>query len=271
MRKQFIILLVTGVLLIMGWTIVEYLLQSQIQYQYQQISSYPLIVYSWDGDLMTTLQKDLKQYGFIDSLVYKTSDQAAAETIQKYNLTGAEEILEQKTLPNVLVIYLHGSGLSRTQKLTVKDYLDKSPQKDRMMIEYQNDIWNSSFQHIDQFNQIRWIVLAFIALVIYLVFLLKRLHYEHHLARLKHYMQRNPEDQIEIHDHYWINSLILCVVPVAVSFILYEIFFYSDWLLYSLDWFFFLIQLAVVSAATLTAYPFVLKYQHEIPLQKEED
>jgi hypothetical protein len=271
MRKQFILLIVTGILLIMGWTIVEYFLQSQIQYQYQQISTYPLMVYSWDGDLMTKLKSDLKQYDFIDSLDYKTSEQAAAETIRKYNLGGAEEILQQKTLPNVMIIYIKGSSSARLHKLTLKDHLEKSPEINRMMIEYQNDIWNSTFQRIDQFRQIRWMILGFIGLVIYLVFLLKRLHYEHHLARIKHFMQKNPDEQIHVHDHFWINSALLNLVPIAFSFILYEVFYYSDWLLYSLDWYFFAIQLGVVSAATLTAYPFVLKYEHEVPSQKETD
>jgi len=271
MRKQFIILIVTGVLLIMGWTIVEYFLQSQIQYQYQQISTYPLMVYSWDEGLMTKLKSDLKQYDFIDSLVYRTSDQAANEMIQKYNLAGADEILRQKTLPNVMIIYIKGSNAARQQKLILKDYLEKSPNIDRMMIEYQNDIWNSTFQRIDQFRQIRWMILGFIGLVIYLVFLLKRLHYEHHLARIKHFLQKNPDEQIHVQDNFWINSALLSLLPIAFSFILYEVFYYSDWLLYSLDWYFFIIQLGVVAAATLTAYPFVLKYEHEVPSQKETD
>ncbi len=271
MKKQFIILIVTGVLLIMGWTIVEYLLQSQIQYQYQQISTYPLMVYSWDEELMVTLQTDLRQYDFIDSLEFKTSDEAATEIIRKYNLDGADEILQQKTLPNLLIVYIKGNAAARMHKLTLKDYLENSPQKGRMMIEYQNDVWDSTFRRIDQFNQIRWIVLCFIALVIFLVFLLKRMHYEHHLARIKHFMLKNPNEQIHVHEHFWINSLILCVAPVALSLVLYEIFYYSDWLLYSIAWYFFFIQLAVVSAATLAAYPFMLKYEHEIPSAKDDD
>lgn len=269
MRNQFIILIVTGILLILGWTIVEYFIQSQIQYQYQQVSTYPLMVYSWDEDLMSTLKGDLKKYDFIDSLVFKTSDQAADEIIQKYGLAGADEILQQKTLPNLLIIYIKGSAKARLHKLTIKDYLEKSPSKDRMMIEYQNDIWDHTFQRIDQFNQIRWIVLGFISLVIFLLFLLKRLHYEHHLARIKHYLQKNPDKQIHIHDRFWLNSILLNVLPIAFSVILYDIFYYSDWLIYSIEWYFFLIQFGVVSLATLAAYPIVMKYQHEIPSQKE--
>lgn len=270
MRKQFIILVITGVLLILGWTIVEYMLQSQIQYHYQQISTYPVMVYSWDEKLMTTLQTDMKQYNFVKEVVYKTSDQSAGEMIQKYGLTGVEEILQQKSLPNILIVYIKGDAHARMNKLILKEKLEKSPDKDRMMMEYQNDIWDTTFVRIDQFNQIRWIVMGFIGLVIMLVFLLKRMHYEHHLARIKHLIQTKQTDALRVHDHFWINSLLLTVLPVGISFVLYEVFFYNDWLLYSIDWYFFLIELGVVTAATLIAYPFVLKYQHEEPTVKEE-
>ncbi|MBM4399129.1 MAG: hypothetical protein FJ041_02210, partial [Candidatus Cloacimonetes bacterium] len=42
-----------------------------------------------------------------------------------------------------------------------------------------------------------------------------------------------------------------------------EMLYYNDWLLYSIDWYFFVIELGVVMAATLIAYPFVIRYKHE--------
>jgi cell division protein FtsX len=270
MRKQFIILVVTGVLLILGWTIVEYMLQSQIQYHYQQLSTYPVMVYSWDEKLMTDLQTEMKQYTFVKEVVYKTSEQSAGEMIQKYGLSGVEEILQQKSLPNILIVYIKGNAQARMNKLILKDKLEKSPDKDRMMTEFQNDIWDNTYARIEQFNQIRWIVMGFIGLVIMLVFLLKRMHYEHHLARIKHLIQTKQASDTRVHDHFWINSILLTLVPVGFSFILYEVLFYNDWLLYSIDWYFFLIELGVVTVATLIAYPFVLKYKHEEPMPKEE-
>ncbi len=271
MRKQFIILILTAVLLILGWTIVEYLMQSQIQYQYQQLSSYPLMVYSWDKKLMTEIQEDFKQYKFIEKIVYKTSAESADEMIKKYGLSGAEDILQERTLPDMMIIYLKGSSKARLQKLILKDKLDKNPQIDRMMIEYQNDIWDLSFKRIDQLNQIRWILIGFIGIVIYLVFLLKRLHYEHHLARIKHLIKTKQTEGKVLHDHFWGNSLVLWLTSIGISFFAYQFFYYNDMLLYSIDAYFFLIELAVVLAATFTAYPFVVKYSHELPSIKEEN
>ncbi|GEM_PF-1504263 len=270
MKKQFTLLVLTGILLILGWTIVEYLVQSQIQYQYQQLSTYPVLVYSWDVKLMQELQEELKQNDFIREMVYKTSEQSAIEMIQKYGLSGAEEILQERALPDMLLIYLKGDAHSRSYKIILKDKLDSHPAKDRLMTEYQNDIWNQTFRRIDQFNQIRWILIAFIGLVIFLVFLLKRLHYEHHLARFRHYLKAQPEAEINPADHFWGNTFLLCLLPVGISFVLYQIMYYSDWLLYEIDWYFFFIELAVVLLASLIAYPFVVKYKHEIPVPKEE-
>jgi len=263
MRKQFAILVLTGVLLILGWTIVEYLLQSQIQYQYQQLSTYPLMVYSWDEDLMKDLQTSFKDYDFVKEIVYKTSEQSAAEMIQKYGLTGAEEILRDKSLPNTMIVYLKGNAKARLNKLIIKDKLDNSPDMDKMMTEFQNDIWDLTYIRIDQLNQIRWIVMGFIGLVIMLVFLLKRLHYEHHLARIRHLIQTKQTGNVKVHDHFWLNTLLLTLLPVGLSFIIYEMLYYNDWLLYSIDWYFFVIELGVVMAATLIAYPFVIRYKHE--------
>lgn len=270
MRKQFIMLIVTAILLIMGWTIVEYLIQTQIQYQYKQISTYPVMVYSWDETVMDTLKVRLKQHDFIRNTVYKSSEQSASDMVEKYGLDDAEEILQDKALPDMLIIYLKGNAASRDNKLILKDMLDKYPDKERIMVEYQNDVWNYAFQRVDALNQVRWILIVFIALVIFLVFLLKRLHYEHHLARIRHLIQTRQKEGIKIHDHYWSNTLLLSLLPVLISFFLYQILYTSDWLIYSIGIGFFLIALVVTLAAALVAYPFVLKYKHEEPVKKEE-
>lgn len=269
MKKQFIVLVVTAVLLVLGWTIIEYLLQSQIQFQLRQLSTYPVMVYTWDVDLVNQLKADLLKQTYIKSTEFMTSEQAATDLIKKYNLAGAEEILETKTLPNVLIIYLKGDMAARKNKLLLKSVLESPTYQNRIMTELQTDIWTKTWQRIDQFRQGRWIVLGFLALVISLVFFFKRLHYEHRLARIRHLVHLSPVDEIMSHDRYWINSALLVLMPVALGAILYEIFYYTDWLLYSIDWYFFVIQAGVLSAATLAAYPFEQKYRDEEPGHKD--
>jgi hypothetical protein len=270
MKKQFMLLIITGVLLIMGWTVVEYLLQSQIQYQYQQLSNVPVMIYSWDLKVMDSLKADLAKYDFIREIIYKAGDQSADELIQKYNLKGAEDILQEKALPDLMIIYLKGISKARANKLILKDYLDNRNDKNRMMVEYQDDIWNLTFTRIDQFSQVRWIVIAFLSLVIFIVFLLKRLHYEHHLARIMHLTQTRESGETELHDHFLGNSLLLAFVPAGISFFLYKIFYISDWLLYSIKGYFFLIQLLVILLATAVALPFVIRFKNEERIRREE-
>jgi hypothetical protein len=271
MKRQFIILTCTAILLIMGWTAVEYMLQSQIQYQLNQLSTYPVMIYTWDADLMTQIKASLSQYDFIKNTEYKDSETASSELIKKYGLQGAEEILEQKSLPNVLIIYLKGDMKSRANKLILKDLLENGSFKNQIMTEMQNDVWTKTWQRIDQFQQIRWIFLSFIALVIFLVFFFKRLHYEHRLARIMQLTHLNAVDEIRSHDRFWMNSLLLVPLPVLIGFFAYQILYYIDWLLFSIPWYFFLIQLAIVALATLAAYPFVIKYRHEEPIQRPHE
>ena len=270
MRKQFIILVVTAVLLVLGWTIVEYLMQSQLQYQYKQLSGYPVIIYSWEDSLLTTLQTKLMTFDYVKVVEYKTSEQATAELIQKYRLQGAEDILQEKTLPNVLIIYLKGSASARSDRFKLQDFLGKVTQQNRMMIEYQNNVWDNTMERIDQLIQIRWIMLGFLSLVISLVFFFKRIHYEHRMAHLRSLIKGKQMFVHPLADHFWLNSALLVLLPVFLSFVLYEIFYNSDLLLYSLDWYFFLIQLTVLTAATLIAYPFEVKYKLEQTPDKDE-
>jgi hypothetical protein len=270
MKKQFMLLIVTGILLVMGWTVVEYLLQSQIQYQYNQLSNVPVMIYSWDLKVMGSLKADLAKYGFIRETIYKNGDQSAEELIQKYSLKGAEDILREKALPDLMIIYLKGVSKARADKLILKDYLDNRQDKNRMMVEYQDDMWNQTFTRIDQLSQVRWIVIAFLSLVIFIVFLLKRLHYEHHLARIVHLTHAKDAAGAELHEHFLGNSLLLAFVPVGISFFLYKIFYISDWLMYSIKGYFFLIQLLVIGLATAVALPFVIRYQNEERIRREE-
>jgi hypothetical protein len=257
-------------LLILGWTVVEYMLQSQIQYQYQQLSTYPVMVYSWDREVMDSLKADIPKLDYIREIVYKTGEESALEMIKKYGLSGTEDILEDSALPDMMIIYLKGNAAARANKLILKERLEKSPERSKMMVEYQNDIWDISFKRIDQWNQIRWILIGFIGIVIFLVFLLKRLHYEHHLARIRHLVQTRQAEAGLIRDHFWGNTFLLCFLPVGISYLLYQVFYYSDWLLYGMKSYFFLIELGVILAASLVAYPFEVKYRHEEPPLKEE-
>lgn len=270
MRQQFLILILTAALLIMGWTIIEYLMQSQIQFHYKQLDSYPIMIYSWDDELVKALGDSIGKYDFVQEIVHKTSEESAEEMIKKYGLTGVEEILKDNTLPEMLIIYLKGSAEARKDKLVLKDMLDNHVEKERMMVEYQSDIWEITFTRIDQLVQIRWIVTAFLALVIFLIFLLKRLHYEHHLARILHLLNAGLDRDKQVSNSYWGNSFLLNVVPIVISYILYRIFYSSDWLIYSISFYFFILQLVVVYTASIVAFPFVVKYKHAEEASKAE-
>jgi len=271
MKHQLTVLIVTAILLVLGWTVIEYLLQSQIQYQYSQLSSYPILVYTWNDSLMEQVKLDLQQFDFVANQEIKSSEKAAQELIQKYNLQGVEDILEEKTLPNVLIVTMSGNSRSREQKLQLKDKLSAPPYKDKIMVEYQNDIWNKTFERIDQLNGIHWIVLSFLALVIYLVYVFKRLHYEHRHIRLQHLLKIGDLEAVRTGETFWSYSALLVFAPVTLAWLIYEVLSYSDVLQYDIPWYFFLIQIAVLAVASLTAYPFVQHYRREdSPTQEDE-
>jgi hypothetical protein len=263
MKQRFLVLLITGILLILGWTIIEYLLQGLIQYQYKQVVKYPVTVYSWDTELMKQLQSELLMHKFVEKVEYTSSEESRNVMIEKYKLDNPDDILQSDALPQLLRIYIKGSAKAREQKLIIKDKLDKLPDKNRLMVEYQDEIWNATFKRVDQWNQIRWILIGFLGLVIFLVFLLKRLHYEHYAARIRHQTETKLVNDLHAHDFYWANTALLSLLPVGISFFLYEIAYTSEWLTYVMDWYFFLIQLGVVLLAAVIAYPFVIRYKHE--------
>lgn len=270
MKKRFLVLLLIGTLIILGWTVIEYLLQSIIQYQYQQVAKYPVTVYSWDTTIMNQLRTDLSAYDFIAKVEYRTSEQSADELIKKYGLENSDNILQNEALPQLLHIYLKGNAKARANKLILKQKLDSLPQKDRILVEYQNDIWNTTFKRADQWNQIRWIITGFIGLTVFLVFLFKRLHYEHYLIRFKHLTAPAELEVVKSHESYWLNTVLLSFIPVLLGYVLYEIGYTSDWLIYKMEWYFFLLQLGVTLLAAVVAYPFVLHYQHEVSIPQTE-
>ncbi len=270
MRKQFIMLIATGILLILGWTIVEYKMQSLLQQDYDKVSAIPVIIYSWDKPVMDSLQVDLKQFDFIKEVKYSTGQQSTQELIKKYGFTGLEDILEDDNLPDILTIFVTGDAHTRASRLHLKTRLDQHPAKERLMVQYMDDICSDIFKRIDSNIQFRWILIGFIGLVIFLIFLLKRLHYEHHLARVRHLIRTKQKEGVRIHEHFWVNSLLLWFLPLGISFLLYNVLFYNDWLLYRIPVSFFLIQLGTVVLATLVAYPFVVNYKHEAILGIQE-
>ena len=56
LKQRMILLLITTLLLLSGWGFLEYLIDYQVQNVYKSISSYPVILYSYDMDLLHRMQ-----------------------------------------------------------------------------------------------------------------------------------------------------------------------------------------------------------------------
>jgi hypothetical protein len=251
LKQKMILLLIAILVLLSGWGFLEYLIDFQVHNVYKAISSYPVILYSYDMDLLNKMQQKLGNEKYVKQTQLQVSDSIAVDLIKKYNLGEAMDIIESNTLPNVLLIYLHGNRFSNQDKSLLKLQLD--PYKDSLMVDYQENIWNESLTRSQSLRQIHLLGSILFGLLMFLVFLLMRLHYEKDMSNYWKIYARAGGDVRYQHSHFWQNTVLICLIPTLINTLVYYILSMGHLINLVIPWDFFLLQLIILSISSLVA------------------
>jgi hypothetical protein len=251
LKQKMILLLIATLVLLSGWGFLEYLIDFQVMNVYKAISTYPVILYSYDMDLLTNIQHKLSSEKYVKLTQLQESDSIAVELIKKYNLGEAMDIIESKTLPNVLLIYLQGNRFASQDKSLLKQQID--PYKDSLMVDYQESIWSESLSRSQSLRQIHLLGSILFGLLMFLVFLLMRLHYEKDMAKYWKIYARAGGDTRYQRSHFWQNTLMICLVPTILNTIVYYILSTSHLINAVIPWDFFLLQLIILGISSIVA------------------
>lgn len=246
-----ILLLITILVLLSGWSFLEYLIDFQIQNVYKAISSYPVILYSYDMDLLHNIQQKLGSEKYIKQTQLQISDSIAVDLIKKYNLGEAMDIIESNTLPNVLLIYLQGNRFASLDKSLLKQQID--PYKDSLMVDYQENIWNDSLGRSQSLRQIHLLGSILFGLLMFLVFLLMRLHYEKDMSNYWKIYARAGGDVRYQYSHFWQNTLLICLIPTFLNIVVYYILSSGHLINSVIPWNFFLVQFIILGLSSICA------------------
>ncbi len=251
LKSKMIILLLTTLVLLSGWGFLEYLIDFQVRNVYQAISSYPVILYSYDIGLLQKMQQQLGSQKYVKQTQLQVSDSIAVDLIKKYNLGEAIDIIENNTLPNVLLVYIQGNRFSNVDKNLLKIQL--TPYKDSLMVDYQESVWNESLSRSQSLRQIHLLGSILFGLLMFLVFLLMRLHYEKDMSDYwKIYAHAGGDIRYQ-HTHFWQNTLVICLIPTFINTIVYYILSTGHLINAVIPWDFFLLQLIIISLSSVIA------------------
>jgi hypothetical protein len=252
LKQRLVILLITTLVLLAGWGFLEYLVDSQLMRVYQDISRYPVILYSYNMNTLQQIESTLNKETYVREVVIQPSDSIAVDLMQKYNLQGAQDILQTGTLPNVLLVYLQGSRFSAQQKNLLK--LRISPYRDSVMADYQDSIWQDSLTRAQSIQRIHLFGGILFGLLMFLVFLLMRLHYEKDMAKYWKIFARAGGDIRYLRTHFWQNSVVIAFIPTAVNVLLYYSLALTNQLAHVIPFTFFIMQLVILLVSAAAAF-----------------
>ncbi|HPT72492.1 MAG TPA: hypothetical protein PLE74_09460 [Candidatus Cloacimonadota bacterium] len=251
LRKRMILLLITTLVLLTGWGFLEYLVDSQINNVYREISNYPVILYSYDINVLHNIQQKLNSKQYIKDSQLQVSDSIAVDLIRKYNLGEAMDVIESNTLPNVLLVYLQGNRFSGLDRSLLKQQID--PYKDSLMVDYQDNIWSETLTRSQSLRQIHLLGSILFGLLMFLVFLLQRLHYEKDMSNYWKIYARAGGDTRYQQTHFWQNTALICIVPTLVNAIVYYVISTGQLIGSVIPAKFFLVQLIIIGCSSVFA------------------
>lgn len=251
MRSRFVLLVIITTILIIAWTGLEFILTNQLKQIYQTVSNYPVVCYSYNLPLLDNLQKQMKTKNYVDRLVLQNSDMITKELIQSYSLQEAADIIEGKTLPNVLLVYLKGSKFSWGEKTQLATIL--APFKAEMVIDYQDNIWKETFNRAKVVEQSHLVGTILVGLVLFLVFFFMRLHHEHVTSEYWQIFHRAGGDIAHRSSYNWLNSLLIVGIPMLCTVLLYFILTWQYLIAHVIDYRFFLLQFGILLLSNVVA------------------
>jgi hypothetical protein len=249
MNKYIVFLFVVIFILLISWSLISFLFQQQKSMYLSEIAENPIVLIiesSTDLDSLSLLIDDLN---YIDHFVVERDSTISNRLIETFNLERAKNILARYDLPDIIKIYLDFSQFDldkyfQLEKLIKRGYPDVIYKYNtRKLLDFEtrkNHLLNA-------FYLINGIVIIFVLLL--LTFL--RVHFESKQNNYWKIFRESGGHSTYRSRQYWLNSVLLCVVPTGIIAGAYHLFHTYGIISLEINFYLFIAQFATLVLASM--------------------
>lgn len=193
------------------------------------ISDRPVFLFSWDENLLRDEQRQFEQLHFVSETIFKQDSDVLAELVTIYDLEGVESVVSEGALPHLLQLKLEGSLLNE-ESFDTLDFLIGELSDNDISTLYNPSYYRRYLNRQDMLDYSYLFANALLGLILLIVAIFMRLHYEHRCKDFWRIYSRAGGFHRSWGKQFVLDSALLSVVPVGlVSGIYYLSKYYYIW------------------------------------------
>lgn len=249
----FQIVIITVILLV--WNVLHLGYQYQKNLLERQLSRIPMILISPELSSLQSLRSEIDSLNFIQNISIEPDSLIARNLMDHYQIAEAEFLLKDFHLPSVMRIFFYGSGFSGAAKMQLENLIQEN--YDQIIINYDNNFWLQSDRKILLLQKSYLFGNGFLALFLLITMIFLRLFYEAKHHEFWRIYRNSGGKRQKRRRQFFINSLLLCLLPILLNFGAYFALRYFNYLFLEIDYRFFAGEFGVVVFSVLLSRLFL--------------
>jgi len=233
------------------WLTVHLTISKRLEEGLDKLSSYPIYVYAEDEQGLEKARLTLKDIGSLKSLTVEEGMEAAAKTVEAYQLNIDGEQLQKYYFPDVLSVNFQPVEASIQDRVTALNRLGKVfPAKD---IEAHREQVSEILKEQQQIGIYRHYIDGIMLIFTILIMLFGRLSFELNLLLIQKYNSASVVDRIRYYGRLRNQTIMLAVLPPLFGFAFYQLIHILGKTAVSIGWHHFALQVLGFIIADLGA------------------
>ena len=215
MKQSIFLQILIITLIIFGWNIFHLGYNYQKNYYETQLSENPMILVSPYSVIFKTLEARIDTFRSVDFIVIESDSLIAEMLIESYDLGSASELIGNFDLPSIMKIYLNGKFYDLQQKTTLENIISKGYPE--IVINYDDIYWYDSQLKKNLLFRSYLFGNAFIIVFMLIFSIFLRLFFESKSNEYWRIYKKSGGNLILRKKKYWINSLLICFIPILLT------------------------------------------------------
>jgi len=249
MNKYIVFLFVIIFILLIAWNLIPWLLQQQKNIYLSEVEENPIVLIIKSSAELDSLSILLDDLNYIENYVVERDSIISSLLIETYNLERAKNILAKYDLPDIIKIYLDFSQYDLNKYFQLEKLI--KTQYPNVIYKYNNrkllDFETRKNQLLNVFYLINGIVIIFVLLL--LTFL--RYYFESKQSNYWKIFRESGGHSTYRNRQYWLNSILLCVVPTGIITGVYYLFQTYGIISFEINFYLFIVQFVTLILSSM--------------------
>ena len=255
MKKGIFFQIVIFTIILLIWNVIHLAFRFQKEQFEKQLAKVPMILISPEVRSLDSLRSYLSSQNFVGNIIIEPDSVIVRNLIEYYQIGEEEFLLHEFHLPSIMKIFLTGRDFSETAKIELESVISENYPE--IVINYDNNFWLNTNRKTALLIKSYYYGNGFLALFLIVSVIYLRLFYESKYHEFWRIYRNAGGKRKKRRKQFFINSLLICLIPVFLNFAAYFGLNYYDYLPRTIDYRFFAGELVVIIFSVLLSRLFM--------------